>query len=162
MLSYAIMELLVGAGFAFFSLRAFGFWLAQAALAVILLELFNYIAHYGLMRRQDGRMLERIEPSHSWNCSRRMSNWSLFNMGRHSDHHRHGSRVYQGLEPMGETPELPMGYAGSILLSLLPPLWRRVMDPRVDRWAGDGAGIGPGFDLTGEARDHAKITATRR
>jgi alkane 1-monooxygenase len=137
MLAYAAIELLIGAGVASFSPRAFGFWLAQAILAIIMLELFNYIAHYGLMRRVHGGARERMGPQHSWNSSRRMNNWSLFNMGRHSDHHRRPSHVYQSLEPMEETPELPMGYAGSILLALFPPLWRRIMDPRVDRWAGD-------------------------
>jgi len=137
MLVYAAVEVLIGAGFALVGARAFSFWLAQAFLAIVLLELFNYIAHYGLLRKMNGGVPERMGPQHSWNSSRRMNNWSLFNMGRHSDHHRHPTRVYQGLVPMDEAPELPMGYAGSILLALLPPLWRRVMDPRLDRWAGE-------------------------
>ena len=115
------------------SLRALAFFLADAALAVVLLELFNYIAHYGLIRRRgaDGR-LERLGPQHSWNSTRRMNNWSLFNMGRHSDHHRFSARPYQALEVLEGGTELPTGYAGAILLALIPPLWRRVMDPRVD------------------------------
>ena len=31
---------------------------------------------------------------------------------------------------MHAAPELPLGYAGSILLALVPPLWRRVMDEK--------------------------------
>jgi alkane 1-monooxygenase len=137
MLTYAFIELLIGAILWSLSPRAFDFWLAQAAFAIVLLELFNYIAHYGLIRRDHGRGLERLGPGHSWNCSRRMSNWSLFNMGRHSDHHRRPGLAYQGLAPMDETPELPMGYAGSILLALVPPLWRGIMDPRLDQWVQD-------------------------
>jgi alkane 1-monooxygenase len=151
MLAYAAIEVLIGAGFASFGPRAFGFWLAQTALAIIMLELFNYIAHYGLLRRARGGALERMGPRHSWNSARRMNNWSLFNMGRHSDHHRRPSHAYQSLEPMDETPELPMGYAGSILLALLPPLWRRVMDPRVDRWDLMPAETTPPEGLTGRA-----------
>jgi alkane 1-monooxygenase len=117
--------------------RALAFFLADAALAVTLLELFNYIAHYGLTRRRDpaGR-LERLGPHHAWNSTRRMTNWSLFNMGRHSDHHRFSHRPYQALEVLPDGPELPTGYAGAILLALVPPLWRQVMDPRVDRVMG--------------------------
>ena len=115
--------------------RALAFLLAQAVLAIILLELFNYIAHYGLVRRltASGRP-ERLADRHSWNSARRMNNWTLFNMGRHSDHHRHPARGYGRLEAVEGSPELPSGYAGAILLALVPPLWRRVMDPRADAW----------------------------
>jgi alkane 1-monooxygenase len=103
-------------------------------LAIVLLELFNYIAHYGLMRRHAwGGRLERLGPQHSWNAMRRMNNAALFNMGRHSDHHRHPARPYQSLDADPGAPELPVGYAGAILLALVPPLWRKVMDPRVEQ-----------------------------
>jgi alkane 1-monooxygenase len=135
MLRYGAIELAVAAAFAALGPVAFGFWLGQAALAIVMLELFNYIAHYGLLRRAgENGALERLGPRHSWNSSRRMNNWSLFNMGRHSDHHRRPTRAYQALEAMEGSPELPTGYAGAILLALAPPLWRRVMDPRVDAW----------------------------
>jgi alkane 1-monooxygenase len=103
-------------------------------LAIMLLELFNYIAHYGLARRPgpDGR-LERFGPRHAWNTARRMNNWSFLNMGRHSDHHRFSARPYQRLETLEGAAHLPTGYAGALLLALVPPLWRKVMDPRVDR-----------------------------
>jgi alkane 1-monooxygenase len=110
------------------------FFLAQSLLAVFLLELFNYIAHYGLTRaRLPSGEWERLGPQHSWNSSRRMNNAALFNMGRHSDHHRGPARPYQSLAPLDGARELPFGYAGAILLALVPPLWRRVMDPRLTR-----------------------------
>jgi alkane 1-monooxygenase len=119
--------------------RALAFFLAQAMISIVLLELFNYVAHYGLFRRRgpDGR-LEPLSPRHSWNSGRRMNNASLFNMGRHSDHHRFSTRPYHALEPLAGGAELPCGYAGVLLLALVPPLWRKVMDPRVDAaMAGD-------------------------
>lgn len=136
MLRYLAIELAVVGAVSLLGLRALAFLLVQAVLAIALLELFNYIAHYGLRRRvqPDGSM-ERLAARHSWNSSRRMNNWSLFNMGRHSDHHGHPTRRYQRLEPLPDSPELPSGYAGSILLALIPPLWRRVMDPRADAWS---------------------------
>jgi alkane 1-monooxygenase len=135
-LRYVAIEGLVAAGFAALGPRAFGFWLCQAMISVVMLELFNYIAHYGMARRvrPDGT-LERLSARHSWNASRRMNNAALFNMGRHSDHHRRPSQAYAALEAMEGAPELPTGYAGAILLALAPSLWRRVMDPRLDALA---------------------------
>ena len=137
MLIYFAIEAGLAAALAAFSLRVLAFWVVQAALAIVLLEMFNYIAHYGLTRRPlPGGGLERLADRHSWNSSRRMNNWSLFNMGCHSDHHRFPMRSYEGLEATAGAPELPTGYAGAILLALTPPLWRKVMDPRVDAWMG--------------------------
>jgi alkane 1-monooxygenase len=135
MLLYGAIEALIGIAVAFLGLRALAFFVAQAMLAVALLEMFNYIAHYGLARRRrPSGGLERLGPRHSWNSSRRMNNWALFNMGRHSDHHRRPTQAYQRLEIEPDAPELPTGYAGAILLALTPPLWRKVMDPRVEVW----------------------------
>jgi alkane 1-monooxygenase len=116
------------------------FVVGQAVIAIVMLELFNYIAHYGLSRRRDelGR-LERLGPQHCWNSSRRFNNWSLFNMGRHGDHHRRPMASYQTLVGDIHGPELPTGYAGAVLLALLPPLWRKVMDPRAAIWAKSGS-----------------------
>ena len=108
------------------------FVVAVAALAVVLLEAFNYIAHYGLSRAASaGGRIERLAPHHSWNSGRRMNNAALFNMGRHSDHHYHPAQRYERLEPIVGEAELPFGYAGALLTALFPPLWRRVMDGRV-------------------------------
>lgn len=135
MLRYFVVETAIGVIAASLGPRPLAFFLGQSIVAVLLLELFNYIAHYGLERRigADGRA-ERLAAIHSWNSNRRMNNWSLFNMGRHSDHHRRPMRSYEGLEATPGAPELPTGYAGAILLALAPPLWRRVMNPRADHW----------------------------
>jgi alkane 1-monooxygenase len=109
-------------------------FLAQSAIAITVLELFNYIAHYGLRRRADftGR-LEPLGDHHCWNSSNVLVNLLIFNMGRHSYHHRKPSASYQDLQFVRMAPELPAGYAGSILLALVPPLWRHVMDRRVEK-----------------------------
>lgn len=116
---------------------AFGRWVlpflaAQALYGVSLLEVVNYIEHYGLLRRTlpDGRA-ERCTPQHSWNSSHRVSNLFLYNLQRHSDHHAHPTRRYQALRHEPGAPQLPSGYAAMLVLAYLPPLWRRVMDPRV-------------------------------
>ncbi len=101
----------------------------QAALAIFALEAINYLEHYGLARAQrpDGSY-ERVRPEHSWNSSHILSNVNLFNLGRHSDHHAQSNRPYYKLRHYDEAPQLPCGYAGSFILSLVPPLWFRVMD----------------------------------
>jgi alkane 1-monooxygenase len=110
-------------------------FVVQAAVAVSLLEEVNYLEHYGLVRRRraDGRY-ETVTPRHSWNSSQRLSNWFLFNLQRHSHHHAQVTRHYEELLHMPEAPQLPTGYGGMILVALVPPLWRRVMDPRLEAW----------------------------
>jgi alkane 1-monooxygenase len=115
--------------------RGVAFELVQSMTAIVILELFNYVAHYGLVRRRraDGR-LEPLGAAHSWNVARRIDNALLFNGGRHTHHHRKPALEWQHLRLAAETPLLPFGLAGSILVALIPPLWRRIMDPRVDYW----------------------------
>lgn len=66
-----------------------------------------------------------------------MANVFLFHLQRHSDHHANPRRRYQSLRSFDEAPELPGGYGTMLVLALVPPLWRRVMDPRVlDHYGG--------------------------
>ncbi len=111
------------------------FWLGQSLVAMVVLEIINYVEHYGLVRRElsTGRY-ERVRPWHSWNASHRITNWLLFNLQRHSDHHYLASRPYYNLRHYDDVPQLPAGYATMILVSLVPPLWRSIMDPRVATW----------------------------
>ena len=104
----------------------------QAVVGFSLLEVVNYLEHYGLLRhrRDDGRY-ERTRPEHSWNSNSAASNVLLYHLQRHSDHHANPIRRYQALRHVGDAPQLPTGYAGMILLAVIPPVWRRVMDHRV-------------------------------
>ena len=108
------------------------FFLGQSFAALTLLEIVNYIEHYGLHRRKqaNGRY-ERTNPSHSWNSNFLITNLILFHLQRHSDHHAYAKRRYQVLRHHESSPQLPNGYAGMVVLALFPPLWRAVMDPRV-------------------------------
>ena len=115
-------------------------WLVgQAIIGFCMLEAVNYLEHYGLRRQKlaDGRY-ERVNAAHSWNSNTVVSNVFLFHLQRHSDHHAHPIRRYQSLRHSGEAPQLPTGYSTMILLALVPPLWRRVMDWRVfEHYGGD-------------------------
>lgn len=127
----AVVLLYVALGLAF-GLRADFFTALQSLLAIFILELFNYVAHYGLARRRqaDGRY-EPLGPQHSWNTLRRFSNWALLNAGGHREHHAAPTRPFTDIAPAAGGPELPAGFAGCILLALLPPLWHRVMQRRL-------------------------------
>ena len=108
------------------------FFAGQAFLAVCLLEVINYVEHYGLMRERlpNGRY-ERVAPRHSWNANHALTNNMLFQLQRHSDHHANGARRYQTLRHFDEAPQLPFGYAAAVSVALTPPLWKRIMNPRV-------------------------------
>jgi alkane 1-monooxygenase len=113
----------------------------QAVIGFSLLEVVNYLEHYGLLRqrREDGRY-ERIRPEHSWNSNNVASNVLLYHLQRHSDHHANPVRRYQALRHVDEAPQLPTGYAGMIVLAAVPPLWRRVMDRKLlAHYGGDPA-----------------------
>lgn len=96
----------------------------------------NYVEHYGLGRREiaEGRY-EPVKPHHSWNSDYWLTNALSFNLQRHSARHANASREYQILRTQADVPHLPAGYPGSFLLALIPPLWFRVMDPKVEAWA---------------------------
>jgi alkane 1-monooxygenase len=115
-----------------FGLVVLPFLLLQAVIGFTLLEVVNYLEHYGLLRgrREDGRW-ERTRAEHSWNSNNFVSNVVLFHLQRHSDHHANPVRRYQALRHLDEAPQLPTGYAGMIVLAAFPPLWRRVMDRRL-------------------------------
>ena len=115
-------------------------WLIlQAVFGFSLLEVVNYLEHYGLLRQQDetGRY-ERTRPAHSWNSDHIVTNVVLYGLERHSDHHANPTRRYQTLRTFDEAPQLPSGYGTMIGLAYVPPLWRKVMDHRVlDVYDGD-------------------------
>jgi alkane 1-monooxygenase len=106
--------------------------LIQAVIGFSMLEVVNYLEHYGLLRArgEDGRY-ERTRPEHSWNSNNVASNVLLYHLQRHSDHHANPLRRYQSLRHFEEAPQLPTGYAGMIVAAVIPPLWRRIMDPRL-------------------------------
>jgi alkane 1-monooxygenase len=137
--AWAMSIVLFGALVAVFGIVVLPYLLIQAVLGFSLLEIVNYLEHYGLLRerREDGRY-ERTRPEHSWNSDSVASNVLLYHLQRHSDHHANPLRRYQALRSFDEAPQLPTGYAGMIVAAAIPPLWRRIMDGRVlDHYGGD-------------------------
>lgn len=130
-LGFVLLALVVGGwlGLAMFLIHCF--------FAIWQLELVNYIEHYGLTRKHlgDGKY-EHTQPHHSWNAAHKASNWLLINLQRHSDHHYKPDRRFPLLQTWDEkdAPQLPYGYAVMGTLAMIPPLWRRRMNPRVRAW----------------------------
>lgn len=112
-------------------------FVTQAFVAIWQLELVNYVEHYGLTRKHlgDGKY-EAQKPHHSWNAAHMASNRLLINLQRHSDHHYHPNRRFPLLQTYSEdeAPQLPFGYPVMTTMALIPPLWRRRMNPMVRRW----------------------------
>lgn len=108
------------------------FLILQAIYGASLLEVVNYVEHYGLLRQKlpDGRY-QRCEPEHSWNSNHIVGNILLYHLQRHSDHHAHPTRRYQALRHFEDAPQLPSGYALMITVAYFPPLWFALMNKRV-------------------------------
>lgn len=94
------------------------------------LEVVNFIEHYGIARVPG----EPVEPRHSWNCNQAMSTWMLYNLPRHSHHHAKGEDPFWELRAYPQAPMLPFGYVTMILIALVPPLYRKIMTPKVLDW----------------------------
>ncbi len=108
------------------------FLVIQAVFGFSLLEVVNYLEHYGLLRQKlpNGRF-ERCQPRHSWNSNHVVTNLFLYQLQRHSDHHANPTRRYQSLRHFDDSPQLPSGYAAMVVIAYFPPLWFKLMDKRV-------------------------------
>jgi len=131
--------LCAAASYAVFGTLGLIMFLGQSFIAFSILELVNYIEHYGLARRpllvtdKTGKVrYEAVNVIHSWNADSKITNLFLFKLQRHSDHHAYASRRYQILRTFENSPQMPTGYAGMITMALIPPLWFYVMNPRVE------------------------------
>jgi len=118
-----------------FGVPAVGFVLGAGVVGFLLLETVNYIEHYGLLRKKlpSGRY-ERVREIHSWNSNHIIGRIVLYELTRHSDHHYKSSKKYQLLECHEESPQMPFGYPTSMVMSFIPPLWFRVMNPRIPEY----------------------------
>tara|TARA_B100000945_G_scaffold307733_1_gene296552 strand:- start:485 stop:1525 length:1041 start_codon:yes stop_codon:yes gene_type:complete len=138
MLRFQIIQL----SFVFIIYSLFGFnitiyYLCSATMGFLLLETVNYIEHYGLQRKINSNgKYERVQPFHSWNSNHPIGRIMLFELSRHSDHHYNASRKYQVLKNHNNSPEMPTGYPGMMILSLIPPLWFFVMNKRIKKIIG--------------------------
>lgn len=134
MLQWSALWLVIAAVFTLWlGARGLVFFVVQGFFAACSLEIINYIEHYGLQRKSvgDGRY-ERTTHLHSWNSDYALSNLLLFHLQRHSDHHETPRRRYQSLFHHADSPQLPGGYAAMFVMAMVPPLWFRLVNPRIE------------------------------
>ncbi len=112
------------------AIKYVAFIVLQSCIAFLLLEIVNYIEHYGLQRQVDGTKREAFGMMHAWNADHVVTNSLIANLQRHSDHHMHAWKPYATLEPL-PGPQLPTGYAGCLMLAMLPPVWFKLMHQRI-------------------------------
>jgi alkane 1-monooxygenase len=105
-------------------------FLGQAVFAKFILEIVNYMEHYGLTRKSE----QRIGPEHSWNTNKRMSSMVLFSLTRHSAHHEKPMVKFWKLDPYKNAPQMPYGYLTTLVICLIPPLWYRIITPGLNGW----------------------------
>lgn len=135
MIIYTICNmLLLGSIYYFFGTFVLFAFIGAAIFGIIQLETVNYIEHYGLLRNKNehGRY-ERVKRIHSWNSDHIIGKVLLFNLSRHSDHHYNGSKHYQLLKTLPESPQMPTGYPGMMILALIPPLWFNLMNKKLQK-----------------------------
>jgi NAD(P)H-flavin reductase/ferredoxin len=121
---------LVAAAWAMGGAAAAGFFVLCALWGKALLEIVNYMEHYGMVRDP----ATPVQPRHSWNTTKRISSWSMFNLTRHSHHHAQGEVPFHALQPFPDAPKMISGYLTTIVVALIPPLWHRLMAPKVRDW----------------------------
>jgi len=139
MIQYAIATIVTFG--LFYLIAGFGaviFFFCQSVWGFALLEVINYIEHYGLKRKEVGgegsKVYEKVTPFHSWNADHPLTNYFIFKLQRHADHHTWPTRRYQTLRSWDFSPQLPTGYIGMLIVAFFPPLFHSLMDPRVIKY----------------------------
>jgi alkane 1-monooxygenase len=118
------------------------FFLLQSVIAIMKLDVINYLQHYGLTRRVDGEgRWEPVQPHHAWSQGLVLHDLLLLNLPRHSDHHVNPRRSFESLSDREDAPHYPWNYAIMTVLLLVPPLFRRVAHPALDRGRQGAAGL---------------------
>jgi len=106
------------------------FFAITATLGKFSLEVVNFIEHYGMVRNPE----LPVQPRHSWNTNKRISSWAMFNLTRHSHHHAQGEVPFHKLKPYRDAPMMIGGYLTTYVVALIPPLWNKLMLPKLLEW----------------------------
>jgi alkane 1-monooxygenase len=154
---YLMSVALVLAAYAMGGVQGAAFFTVCALWGKSLLEIVNYMEHYGMVRNPE----TPVQPRHSWNTNRRISSWTMFNLTRHSHHHAQGEVPYQDLKPYSDAPMMINGYLTTIMVALVPPLWHRLMTPKVMAWDRDYA-TAEELELAARANEKSGIAALTR
>ena len=133
MLHYFVLEFLfLLVAYLFAGINGLVFVVFHSFVSIILLELVNYIQHYGLERKKQNGRYERFTDLHSWNSRHISANWSTFNLGLHAEHHQTASKHYPLLSQEEKAIEMPANYSIMLIMALIPPIWFFIMHKKID------------------------------
>lgn len=129
MIYFQILQTIVSLIILFvFGTNALLFFAGQSIVAILIHQVVNYIQHYALIREQHNGQHEKLKAHHSWSIPGSCKIIDLFQVQHHAHHHIHASKPFYKLLPEDASPKLPANYASMIVLSLIPPLWFKVID----------------------------------
>ncbi|MCC2618198.1 alkane 1-monooxygenase [Aestuariibacter halophilus] len=127
---YAMSLVVLAGAYAIGGMVAVSYLILCGLLGKALLEVVNYMEHYGMVRDP----ATPVQPRHSWNTNKRITSWAMFNLSRHSHHHAQGEVPYHDLKPFPHAPMMIGGYLTTLVIALIPPLWHTLMTPKVLDW----------------------------
>ncbi len=125
-----IQAIIISLLFYFIGLWAVKAWFIQCIVSIFTTEYTNYIQHYGLVRK--GK--ERVNETHSWQSDNFISRFLLLDLPRHSDHHYLASKPFHSLSSLKNSPVLPTGYLGMYYIALIPKLWFKIMNSKIEEF----------------------------
>jgi alkane 1-monooxygenase len=100
------------------------------AVSRMLLESFNYLQHYGLVRAPDTRFHRR----HTWSHLTPLVRAAAFEITNHAHHHMDPNARFHELVPDAAAPRMPSALL-CLLAALVPPIWERwIAMPRLRQW----------------------------
>lgn len=95
----------------------------------MMLEVFNYCNHYGLISATPGR----FQKHHTWNHLTPMVRILALEITNHAGHHDDSYKPFYQLEPDRDGPKQPQ-FLMCVLLAFVPPLFFLMIKPLLKHW----------------------------
>jgi alkane 1-monooxygenase/p-cymene monooxygenase len=95
----------------------------------MLLEVFNYVNHYGLISATPGR----FEKHHTWNHITPLTRILALEITNHAGHHEDSYKPFYKLEPDPTGPVQPP-FLLCVILAFVPPLFFMMIKPLLKDW----------------------------
>lgn len=130
---FAVLQLgLIVSIFFLLNEKALLFFIAQNMVAIQLLNIVEYLQHYGLMRQKnESGGYKKMDAQHAWETGKKNNVFSLFGLENHADHHLHPGKFFTELTQVEDSPKHPAGYSFMVFLVFIPPLWFKIMNKRI-------------------------------
>lgn len=94
-------------------------------------QLITYIQHWGL---GDEAIGSRVAYGRGWEDDCRFQAWITLSISLHDHHHLDSHLPFYRSSLSPDSPRLPAGYVVLMFASMVPHVWRRVMQPAYFHW----------------------------